>query len=201
MKIMKMYTQDQLDQVVDAFQAHKVLALPTDTVYGVGVLYGDLADLDHLKHAKHRPETKPIPMMVSNLEQMKQIAKVDARTEKLVQTFLPGPLTLVLPVSETLDLAYTNGKKTVAVRIPDEPFVLTVIEKLGKPLLVSSANVSGKPVAVSYQEAMDNLPNIDGIIQGECKQLEASTIVDCTQDKLSILRPGPILLKELTNCL
>lgn len=198
---MKMYTQDQLDQVVDAFQAHKVLALPTDTVYGVGVLYGDLADLDHLKHAKHRPETKPIPMMVSNLEQMKQIAKVDARTEKLVQTFLPGPLTLVLPVSETLDLAYTNGKKTVAVRIPDEPFVLAVIEKLGKPLLVSSANVSGKPVAVSYQEAMDNLPNIDGIIQGECKQLEASTIVDCTQDKLSILRPGPILLKELTNCL
>jgi L-threonylcarbamoyladenylate synthase len=201
MKIMKMYTQDQLDQVVDAFQAHKVLALPTDTVYGVGVLYGDLADLDHLKHAKHRPETKPIPMMVSNLEQMKQIAKVDARTEKLVQTFLPGPLTLVLPVSETLDLAYTNGKKTVAVRIPDEPFVLAVIEKLGKPLLVSSANVSGKPAAVSYQEAMDNLPNIDGIIQGECKQLEASTIVDCTQDKLSILRPGPILLKELTNCL
>lgn len=198
---MKMYTQDQLDQVVDAFQAHKVLALPTDTVYGVGVLYGDLADLDHLKHAKHRPETKPIPMMVSNLEQMKQIAKVDARTEKLVQTFLPGPLTLVLPVSETIDLAYTNGKKTVAVRIPDEPFVLAVIEKLGKPLLVSSANVSGKPAAVSYQEAMDNLPNIDGIIQGECKQLEASTIVDCTQDKLSILRPGPILLKELTNCL
>lgn len=198
---MKMYTQDQLDQVVDAFQAHKVLALPTDTVYGVGVLYGDLADLDHLKHAKHRPEIKPIPMMVSNLEQMKQIAKVDARTEKLVQTFLPGPLTLVLPVSETLDLAYTNGKKTVAVRIPDEPFVLAVIEKLGKPLLVSSANVSGKPAAVSYQEAMDNLPNIDGIIQGECKQLEASTIVDCTQDKLSILRPGPILLKELTNCL
>lgn len=198
---MKMYTQDQLDQVVDAFQEHKVLALPTDTVYGVGVLYGDLADLDHLKHAKHRPETKPIPMMVSNLEQMKQIAKVDARTEKLVQTFLPGPLTLVLPVSETLDLAYTNGKKTVAVRIPDEPFVLAVIEKLGKPLLVSSANVSGKPAAVSYQEAMDNLPNIDGIIQGECKQLEASTIVDCTQDKLSILRPGPILLKELTNCL
>lgn len=198
---MKMYTQDQLDQVVDAFQAHKVLALPTDTVYGVGVLYGDLADLDHLKHAKHRPETKPIPMMVSNLEQMKQIAKVDARTEKLVQTFLPGPLTLVLPVSEALDLAYTNGKKTVAVRIPDEPFVLAVIEKLGKPLLVSSANVSGKPAAVSYQEAMDNLPNIDGIIQGECKQLEASTIVDCTQDKLSILRPGPILLKELTNCL
>ena len=146
---MKMYTQDQLDQVVDAFQAHKVLALPTDTVYGVGVLYGDLADLDHLKHAKHRPETKPIPMMVSNLEQMKQIAKVDARTEKLVQTFLPGPLTLVLPVSETLDLAYTNGKKTVAVRIPDEPFVLAVIEKLGKPLLVSFWKTSGSFVSRS----------------------------------------------------
>ena len=67
--------------------------------------------------------------------------------------------------------------------------------------LVEKMTIEEKAAVVSYQEAMDNLPNIDGIIQGECKQLEASTIVDCTQDKLSILRPGPILLKELTNCL
>ena len=66
-----------------AFNEHKIIALPTDTVYGVGVKYGNLDDLERLKRAKHRPETKPIPMMVSNVEQMKQVALVDERIEKI----------------------------------------------------------------------------------------------------------------------
>ncbi len=194
---MEIYTQDQKEEIVQAFKNHKVLALPTDTVYGVGVLYGEVEDLNRLKHAKHRPETKPIPMMVANLNQMKKIAKVDGRTEKIVENFLPGPLTLILPVQEDLNLAFTNGKKTVAVRIPDEPFVLSIMEELDEALCVSSANVSGKPAAISQAEAIENLPNIDGIIQGKCQQMQASTIVDCTQEDLKILREGPICLEQL----
>ena len=90
---MKIYTQFDAQKVADAFLAHDVLAIPTDTVYGVGVIYGSLEDLSRLKHAKHRPETKPIPMMVATVSQMQQIAQVDARTEKLIDAFLPGPLT------------------------------------------------------------------------------------------------------------
>lgn len=131
---MKIYTQKDAQKVANAFLAHDVLAIPTDTVYGVGVVYGDLNDLSRLKHAKHRPETKPIPMMVASASQMKQIAKVDARTEKIIDAFLPGPLTLILPLREDVSKEYTNGKDTVAVRIPDAPFILNVIQRLNKPL-------------------------------------------------------------------
>lgn len=196
---MKIYTQKDAQKVTNAFLAHDVLAIPTDTVYGVGVVYGDLNDLSRLKHAKHRPETKPIPMMVASASQMKQIAKVDARTEKIIDAFLPGPLTLILPLREDVSKEYTNGKDTVAVRIPDAPFILNVIQRLNKPLLVSSANISGRPAAITFDQAKENLPNIDGIVQGQCQQGMASTIVDCTKEQLAILREGPISLSELEN--
>lgn len=196
---MKIYTQKDAQKVANAFLAHDVLAIPTDTVYGVGVVYGDLNDLSRLKHAKHRPETKPIPMMVTSASQMKQIAKVDARTEKIIDAFLPGPLTLILPLREDVSKEYTNGKDTVAVRIPDAPFILNVIQQLNKPLLVSSANISGRPAAITFDQAKENLPNIDGIVQGQCQQGMASTIVDCTKEQLAILREGPISLSELEN--
>ena len=196
---MKIYTQKDAQKVANAFLAHDVLAIPTDTVYGVGVVYGDLNDLSRLKHAKHRPETKPIPMMVASASQMKQIAKVDARTEKIIDAFLPGPLTLILPLREDVSKEYTNGKDTVAVRIPDAPFILNVIQRLNKPLLVSSANISGRPAAITFDQAKENLTNIDGIVQGQCQQGMASTIVDCTKEQLAILREGPISLSELEN--
>ena len=198
---MKIYTQKDAQKVANAFLAHDVLAIPTDTVYGVGVVYGDLNDLSRLKHAKHRPETKPIPMMVASASQMKQIAKVDARTEKIIDAFLPGPLTLILPLREDVSKEYTNGKDTVAVRIPDAPFILNVIQRLNKPLLVSSANISGRPAAITFDQAKENLPNIDGIVQGQCQQGMASTIVDCTKEQLAILREGPISLSELENAI
>ena len=196
---MKIYTQKDAQKVANAFLAHDVLAIPTDTVYGVGVVYGDLNDHSRLKHAKHRPETKPIPMMVASASQMEQIAKVDARTEKNIDAFLPGPLTLILPLREDVSKEYTNGKDTVAVRIPDAPFILNVIQRLNKPLLVSSANISGRPAAITFDQAKENLPNIDGIVQGQCQQGMASTIVDCTKEQLAILREGPISLSELEN--
>lgn len=198
---MKIYTQFDAQKVADAFLAHDVLAIPTDTVYGVGVIYGSLEDLSRLKHAKHRPETKPIPMMVATVSQMQQIAQVDARTEKIIDAFLPGPLTLILPLKEGVAKEYTNGKDTVAVRIPDAPFILNVIQRLNKPLLVSSANISGHPAAITFDQAKENLPNIDGIVQGQCQQGMASTIVDCTKEKLVLLREGPISLSALENAI
>lgn len=198
---MRTYQKEQIKEVAQAFQAHQILAVPTDTVYGVGVLYGDLKDLERLKHAKHRPETKPIPMMVSNIEQMKQIAQVDRRIEQIVSRFLPGALTLVLRVKETVPKAYTNGLDTIAIRIPDEDFLLQVIQELNAPLLVTSANQSGAKTAICSEDVFEQLPNIDGIVLGRCKALQASTIVDCTQEELTILRPGPITLEQLKEAI
>lgn len=198
---MKEYTKNQIEEVANALDAHQIIALPTDTVYGVGVKYGDLEDLKRLKLAKHRPETKPIPMMVSNIEQMRQVAVVDERVEKIAKKFLPGALTLVLKVNKSVNPAYTNGLDTVAIRIPDEPFILAVIEKLKTPLLVTSANQSGQKTALTSDDVYEQLPKIDGIVLGKCRALQASTIVDCTKEELKILRQGPISLEALNSVL
>ncbi len=194
---MKIYSQNQVELVANALKNHEVIAFPTDTVYGVGVMYGSVEDLNKLKNAKHRPETKPIPMMVSNMEQMKMVAEVDERTQKLCRAFLPGALTLILP--SKIDKQFTNGKDTIAIRMPEDDFVLQVIEEVGSPLFVSSANRSGAPTALSMDDALHQLPNIDGIVDGKCKEMWASTIVDCTKEELVILRQGPIRLKELND--
>lgn len=198
---MRTYSKEEINAVADALQNHKIIALPTDTVYGVGVMYGDLKDLQRLKNAKHRPETKPIPMMVSSIEHMELVAVVDERVKKIAEQFLPGALTLVLRVKEEVPAEYTNGLETIAVRIPDEPFILKVIDVLNTPLLVTSANQSGAKTALTSDDVFEQLPDIDGIVLGTCRALQASTIVDCTQEKLKILRPGPITLEQLEACL
>lgn len=198
---MRTYSKEEINAIADALQNHKIIALPTDTVYGVGVMYGDLKDLQRLKNAKHRPETKPIPMMVSSIEHMELVAVVDERVKKIAEQFLPGALTLVLRVKEEVPAEYTNGLETIAVRIPDEPFILKVIDVLNTPLLVTSANQSGAKTALTSDDVFEQLPDIDGIVLGTCRALQASTIVDCTQEKLKILRPGPITLEQLEACL
>lgn len=198
---MKTYSKQEIMPVANALKNHQIIALPTDTVYGVGVMYGDVKNLQRLKNAKHRPETKPIPMMVSSIEQMEQVAVVDERVKKITKQFLPGPLTLVLKVKEDVCAEYTNGLDTIAIRIPDEPFILEVIEVLNTPLLVTSANQSGAKTALTSDDVFEQLPDIDGIVLGTCKALQASTIVDCTQENLKILRPGPISLEQLEACL
>ena len=197
--LMRKYSKDERMSVVEAFKNHDIIAFPTDTVYGVGVKYGDLEDLARLKNAKHRPEEKPIPMMVSNLEQIEQVAELNDSTRKIIQKFMPGALTIVVKLKENVSRDFTNGKDTIAIRMPDDEFVLDVIEQLQCPLLVSSANLSGEPTALTMEDALNQLPHIDGIVKGECKQLMASTIVDCTQSELKILRPGPITEEMLKN--
>lgn len=198
---MRTYSKEEINAVADALQNHKIIALPTDTVYGVGVMYGDLKDLQRLKNAKHRPETKPIPMMVSSIEHMELVAVVDERVKKIAEQFLPGALTLVLKVKDNVPKEYTNGLDTIAIRIPDEPFILRVIDELNTPLLVTSANQSGAKTALTSDDVLEQLPDIDGIVLGKCRALQASTIVDCTQEKLKILRAGPITLEQLESCL
>lgn len=157
---MKEYTKNQVHEVACAFNEHKIIALPTDTVYGVGVKYGNLDDLERLKRAKHRPETKPIPMMVSNVEQMKQVALVDERIEKIAAKFLPGALTLVVNVKDSVDSAYTNGLSTIAIRIPDEKFILDVIDELNCPILVTSANQSGEKQHLQVMMCMNSFQKL-----------------------------------------
>lgn len=198
---MKKFNESQIGGIADAFVHKNILAFPTDTVYGLGAIYGDLDLLSKLKHAKNRPETKPIPFMADSLETVSQIAQVNETAKKLASAFLPGALTLILKKKESVDAAYTNGKDTIAVRIPDKPYLLEVIRQVGKPLLVTSANQSGEPTAANGEEAIKALPSIDGVVMGSVNVGMASTIVDCTSDEPKILRQGPITREMIETVL
>ena len=197
---MKKYNQDNIQEVIDAFNHHEILAFPTDTVYGVGVKFGNLNDLNRLKKAKNRVETKPIPVMVSTIEQLESFCQLTLREKKIISLFLPGALTLILPLKEGINKEFTNGNPTIAIRMPEDDFVLNVISQTG-PLFVTSANQSGQATSLTYEDALEQLPNIDGIVFGKCKALQASTIVDCTKEELAILRQGPISLQQLNNAI
>ncbi len=193
----KHYTSETVREAAADLLDHGILLLPTDTVYGVGAAYGSLDDLQRLKNIKHRPETKAIPFMVSSVNMMQEIAVMDERSLKIAEKFLPGPLTLILKRDQSVDAAYTNGMETVAVRIPDCQPVIDLIEKTGRPLLVSSANLSGDPAALSSKQAEQALSNADGILEGSCFNQQASTILDCTKEDLQVLREGPLSLQEI----
>ncbi|WP_301075719.1 L-threonylcarbamoyladenylate synthase [Faecalibaculum rodentium] len=189
---MNRYKENETTLVAAALQDGALLAFPTDTVYGLGTLYGSLDRLERLKHAKHRPETKPVPFMTDSLEKLSRLAQVTESAARLAQAFLPGALTLVLKRSPAVDPAYTNGMETIAIRIPDAPALLAVMKQLDAPLLVTSANQSGQPAALTAAEAAHALPDIDGLMDGSCAGGVASTIVDCTCSPVRILRQGPV---------
>lgn len=195
---MKHYRSQDLMVMVQDFEKGNVLAFPTDTVYGVGVLYGNKNALERLKAMKHRDQHKPIPMMCADLSQMKDVIEpLSPMALALAQAFLPGPLTLIVAIQPDVDRFYTNGKDTIALRIPNDATLLSILKQLPAPLMVSSANLSGEPAALNQEQAIAMLPNLDGILEGACKELQASTIVDCTQKTPTILREGPISLKQI----
>lgn len=198
---MKRYKENESAAAAEALADGALLAFPTDTVFGLGTMYGSLARLKRLKNAKHRPETKPVPFMTDSLEKLSELAEVTGSAALLADAFLPGALTLVLNRRSSVPADYTNGLDTIAVRIPDAPALLEVMHQLPWPLLVTSANQSGEPAALNADQAQQALPEIDGVMEGTCKGGIASTIVDCTCSPVKILRQGPIAEEEIRNVL
>lgn len=193
------YLNSQIDVVTQAIIDGKVIAFPTDTVYGLGVRYDNEDALNHLKQAKIRPESKPIPMMVSDLSQIEEVAYVNDTAKRLIQKFMPGAFTIVLKKKEEIADYVTNGLPTIAIRMPDDDFVLEIMNRLGKAMLVSSANISAEHSCQNGEEVLEQLDGrIDGIVMGESKSEIASTIVDATTEEVKILREGPIT-KEMIN--
>ncbi len=201
MKTVKFHKQD-ITSVIEYLKNGKVVAFPTDTVYGLGVIYDNEKALENLKKAKGRPEYKPIPTMVSSIEQMRQIGALNEIGEQLANAFMPGAFTIVLPKHKHISSYVTNGLDSVGIRMPDDAFLKEVIEGCGKPLLVSSANLSGYPCGKDADEVLAQLDGrIDAIVVGKAKGGCASTIVDLTKESLQVLREGPITLNMIEEVL
>lgn len=194
----KRKTKEEMDEVIECLEAGGVAAFPTDTVYGLGVVYDDENALNRLKEAKGRPENKPIPLMISNLKQIESVAVVTDKAKKLIQKFMPGAFTIILKKREDVPAYVTNGFDTIGIRMPDDEFILEMMNRIGKPLLVTSANMSGMPTGTTFIEVIEQLEGrIDMIVKGMCGFKESSTIVDVSTDAVKLIRKGPISEDEI----
>jgi L-threonylcarbamoyladenylate synthase len=181
----------------------ELVVIPTDTVYGIAADAFDPESVQSLLDAKGRGRQMPPPVLVSTTSTLNALAtEIPDYARALVEKFWPGSLTIVCRQQPSLqwDLGDTRG--TVAIRMPDHPIALTLLERTG-PLAVSSANLTGQPAARNADEAEEMVGEaVTVIVDGGPSGLgEASTIVDATGAHPAVLRLGAIGYHELTDVL
>ena len=181
-----------------------LVALPTETVYGLGA---DGLNQDAVKKiflAKGRPQDNPLILHVTGADQIALFCRdVPEAAYVLAEKFWPGPLTMVLPARDTVPKSTTAGLSTVAVRCPDNEVTRQIIRLAGAPIAAPSANISGKPSTTTAQHVLhDHDGKIDAIVDdGPCRVGVESTIVDLTETPPRLLRPGGITPEELISVL
>ena len=195
--MIKRYKQTEIDALAEILKKDGVISVPTDTVYGVCARINSKKAHDNLVKTKNRPITKPFPIMSSDEEQIKSIAIVNEKAEKLIKEFMPGPITLILEKRPKVPEYVNNGKTTIAVRMATSEAVKELIIKTGCPIFMSSANQSGESTCKNLDEIERCCSNLDGMMEGEISFGIGSTIVDCTSNELKILREGPISIEQI----
>ena len=177
----------------------RLVAFPTETVYGLGADALSPDAVAGIFTAKGRPQDNPLIVHVASVEDAENIAFVDARARALMKSFWPGPLTLVLPARESVPLVTRGGLDTVALRMPLHPTALALIKACGFPLAAPSANKSGRPSPTTAQAVFDDLAGrIDMILDsGPADVGLESTVLDTTGKYLTILRPGGVTCEDL----
>jgi len=193
---------DAITRALEILRAGGLVALPTDTVYGVGALAFDGAAVESIYAAKNRPVEKAIPILIADAEDLDKVAvNVPDMARILASRFWPGPVTLVVPKLPTLPKAI-SATNTVAVRIPDHEAARALLRAAG-PMAVTSANISGQVSPVRAEEVMSQLNGrIPLVINGgETPGGVPSTLVDCLGDEPIILREGPIGLEQVRAAL
>lgn len=195
----KLLYKKDIDYLVEEVLKGKIVAFPTDTVFGLACIYDNEEAIKKIYEAKGRDFNKSLPMMCNNLTMLKKYAKLNNQSKKIIKTFMPGALTIILNKKNIPD--FVTNKETIAIRIPDDKWVRSLIRKLNKPLLVTSANISNTSSLLDYKDVFNELNNrIDYIVKGKAKNITSSTIVDARKE-IIILREGEISLKDIQESL
>jgi len=181
-----------IDKIAEELKKGKVVALPTDTVYGLIADATDKKAVEKVFKIKKRKKDKPLPFFINSLEMANDFATMDKKQKRFLKSVWPGKTTIVLNRRKKGKL-YGAGKKTIALRIPKNKLILGLIKKIGNPLTATSANISGKFFATSAKEVLKqfqgNKYQPDLIINsGKLKSAKPSKIIDLTGPKIKILR-------------
>lgn len=195
---------DKLDIAAKALSCGKLVAFPTETVYGLGANALNPEAVKSIFTAKGRPQDNPLIIHIAQKEDIYKFVKsVPEAAQKILDTLTPGPITIVLEKSDIIPDVVTAGGSTVAVRIPESEIARELIRRAGVPVAAPSANTSGKPSPTKASHvAEDLLDSVEFIVDGgACRVGLESTVIDLTVTPPTILRPGGVTHEQLTDLL
>ena len=178
--------------VIESIKQGKVVICPTDTIYGLICDVTNKKAVEKNFKIKNRRIKKPIPVFVKDIKMAKKIAKIDKKQEEFLKLIWPGKVTVILKRKKTKIKLYGVGKKTIALRIPDFKLINFLLKELNKPLVGTSANISGKPssgiLGKVLQQFKGNKYQPDLIVNAGRLSNKASTVIDLTIFPPKILR-------------
>ncbi len=176
-----------------------VIAFPTETVMGLGVLYNDYMAYSKLNNIKERSEEKPYTLMVKDVEEIEKFAKVNEHIQRVIDKFMPGSLTILVKVKKYNVPSYvTHNTNVIGIRIPTNIEAQILLNMIGQPLLVPSANKNGSKPALNSEEVKEIFGDQLGfVMSGKALGEVPSTIVDLTKKTPKVVREGPIKLEEI----
>ncbi|MGO9317144.1 MAG: L-threonylcarbamoyladenylate synthase [Terracidiphilus sp.] len=197
---------DRIDYIVSCLRKGDVVALPTDTFYGLAVDPVNLHAVEQVYQIKTRPKNKPLSLLIASLAQAYELARdTDPLLDKLAERFWPGPLTIIMKAGFKLPLRSTANTGNVALRVPNAAIPRAVVERFGLPITATSANLRGASDCSNADCVRDQLGDcipliVDG---GSIGQAQPTTIVDITlgEGRWEILREGVIPTQEIVTAL
>ncbi|MHA1791066.1 MAG: L-threonylcarbamoyladenylate synthase [Promethearchaeota archaeon] len=190
----------KIREAADSIRNKGLVAFPTETVYGLGANALDPDAVKKIFEAKKRPFNDPLIVHVSSMEMARKIVKkISSKAKKLMESFWPGPLTLVLERSSLIPDIVTSGLDTVAIRMPSNDVALSLIESANVPVAAPSANLFGKPSPTRAEHVFNDLDGVvDFIIDDGPTQIGVeSTILDVTREDIVLLRPGGTVKEKI----
>ncbi len=192
--------ENSLTLAADILKKGGIVAIPTETVYGLAASALNKDALEKVFVAKGRPQDNPLIVHIDSIEMLEKIAvNIPKKAFICAEKFWPGPLTMVLESSGFVSEKVSAGLSTVAVRMPSDLIARKVINISGLPLAAPSANASGSPSPTTAFHVLDDLDGkIDAVIMGEnCQVGVESTVISVTEDGARLLRPGAVTLEML----
>jgi L-threonylcarbamoyladenylate synthase len=210
LKIAKCYCTDVFDndyehiirEAADEIAGGNLIVYPTETVYGIGAdIYNEVA-VKNLYLAKKRPFDMALSVAVSDRRMMESIAVLNENADKLIEAFLPGPLTIIIEKNPDVPDLVTSMSRKVGIRMPDHPVAAEIIKRTG-PIVATSANTHSSPDAVDIDSAVNDLGSSVSmyIDSGPSKLKKPSTIVWLMNGEVEIVRQGAITIKDIEDVL
>ena len=174
-----------------------IVVFPTDTVYGIGCNPYNLNSVKKIYEIKSRAEMKSLPVLAYSLEIVKEITLIDKFTEKIIKKYWPGPLTLILTLTDQKLKKSLKLQNKIAVRIPDSKCTLKLLKKC-KLLVGTSANISGNSSHTNPDECIKNIKNYDVFLNGGTITSKGeSTIIEIENEEIKIIREGVLKIEDI----